>query len=173
MFGHPGKKLLFMGDEFGQWKEWNHDASLDWHLLELAPHQGLQRLVRDLDHLYRNSAELNDGDHHDKGFLWIAADDSANSVVSFLRRARNPDDFVVVACNFTPMPRHDYRIGVPQAKGYRELINSDAQLYGGSNIGNAGYVEVEPIPPHGFPCSIRLTVPPLAGLILQPAAGAA
>jgi 1,4-alpha-glucan branching enzyme len=171
MFGHPGKKLLFMGDEFGQWKEWNHDTSLDWHLLEQASHQGVQRLVRDLNHLYRNSAALSEGDHHDKGFMWIAADDSANSVVSFLRRARNPDDFVVVVCNFTPMVRHDYRIGVPQANGYRELINSDAQLYGGSNMGNAGYVEVDRVPAHGFPCSVRLTVPPLAGVILQPAVG--
>jgi 1,4-alpha-glucan branching enzyme len=171
MFGHPGKKLLFMGDEFGQWKEWNHDTSLDWHLVEQAPHQGLQRLVRDLNHLYRSSPALNEGDHHDKGFMWIAADDSANSVLSFLRRARNPDDFVVVACNFTPMPRHDYRIGVPQANGYRELINSDAQIYGGANMGNAGYVEVERMPAHGFPCSVRLTVPPLAGLVLQPAVG--
>jgi 1,4-alpha-glucan branching enzyme len=171
MYGHPGKKLLFMGDEFGQWKEWNHDTSLDWHLVEQAPHQGLQRLVRDLNHLYRSSPALNEGDHHDKGFMWIAADDSANSVLSFLRRARNPDDFVVVVCNFTPMPRHDYRIGVPQANGYSELINSDAELYGGGNMGNAGYVEVERTPAHGFPCSIRVTVPPLAGLVLQPAVG--
>src|SRR5262245_56540027 len=166
MFGHPGKKLLFMGDEFGQWKEWNHDISLDWHLLEHPPHQGLQRLVRDLNNLYRDAPALSEGDHHDKGFMWIAADDSANSVISFLRRARNPDEFLVVVCNFTPLVRQDYRIGVPQANGYRELINSDAQLYGGGNLGNAGYVEVERTPAHGFPCSIRLTVPPLAGLVL-------
>ena len=170
MYGHPGKKLLFMGDEFGQAKEWNHDASLDWHLLDQPLHQGMQRLVRDLNRLYRDSPAVSEGDHHDKGFMWIAADDSANSVLSFLRRARNPDEFVVVVCNFTPMARQDYRIGVPPVSGFRELINSDSQVYGGSNVGNAGYVQVERIPAHGLPCSLRLTIPPLAGLVLQPAA---
>jgi 1,4-alpha-glucan branching enzyme len=171
MFGHPGKKLLLMGGEFAQGKEWNHDTSLDWHLLEYGPHQGIQRLVRDLNRLYRDSAALSEGDHHDKGFMWIAADDSANSGLSFVRRARNPDDFMVVVCNFTPVVRKDYRIGVPSATGYRELINSDAAIYGGSNVGNAGYLAVDPVPAHGFPCSISLTLPPLAGLMLQPAAG--
>jgi len=170
MYGQPGKKLLCMGDEVGQAKEWNHDASLDWHLLDEPLHQGMQRLVRDLNRLYRDSPAVSEGDHHDKGFMWIAADDSANSVLSFLRRARNPDEFVVVVCNFTPMARQDYRIGVPPVSGFRELINSDSQVYGGSNVANAGYVQVERIPAHGFPCSLRLTIPPLAGLVLQPAA---
>ncbi|MCZ7658773.1 MAG: 1,4-alpha-glucan branching protein GlgB [Xanthobacteraceae bacterium] len=169
MFGHPGKKLLFMGAEIAQWAEWNHDRSLDWHLLGEPPHQGVQRLVRDLNRLYRERPALNEGDHHEKGFLWIEANDWQQSVVSFLRRARNPEDFVVVAVNFTPVVRHDYRLGVPAAPGYREIMNSDSELYGGSNVGNAGYVPAEDVPAHGFPSSIRLTLPPLAGLILSPA----
>ena len=169
MFAHPGKKLLFMGAEIGQWDEWNHNKSLDWHLLEHAPHKGVQRLIRDLNRLYRELPALNEGDHHDKGFVWIEANDWQNSVVSFVRRARNPDDFVVVACNFTPVPRQDYRIGVPNVAGYREAINSDSEYYGGGNIGNGGFVATEPVPAHGFPSSIRITLPPLAGLILAPA----
>jgi 1,4-alpha-glucan branching enzyme len=169
MFGHPGKKLLFMGAEIGQWDEWNHNKSLDWHLLEHAPHEGVQRLIRDLNRLYRDLPALNEGDHHDKGFVWIEANDWQNSAVSFVRRARNPEDFVVVACNFTPVPRKDYRIGVPGTPGYREAINSDSEFYGGSNIGNGGFVATEPVPAHGFPSSIRITLPPLAGLILAPA----
>jgi 1,4-alpha-glucan branching enzyme len=169
MYGHPGKKLLFMGAEIGQWDEWNHDKSLDWHLLEHHQHVGVQRLIRDLNRLYRELPALNEGDHHDKGFVWIEANDWQNSVVSFLRRARNPDDFVVAVFNFTPVPREDYRIGVPNTAGYREIMNSDSEFYGGSNVGNAGFVATEQVPAHGFPASIRLKLPPLAGLILAPA----
>jgi 1,4-alpha-glucan branching enzyme len=170
MFGHPGKKLLFMGDEFAQRREWNHDASLDWHLLEQPLHDGVRRLVQDLNRLYRDMPALYEGDNHEKGFMWIDASDSNNSVVSFIRRARNPDDFVVVVCNFTPVVRQGHRIGVPDASGYREVMNSDSGLYGGSDTGNAGYVETEEVAMHGFPSSLRLTLPPLAGLILQPVA---
>jgi 1,4-alpha-glucan branching enzyme len=172
MFGHPGKKLLFMGDEIGQWREWNHDSSLDWHLLEDPAHKGIQLLVKDLNQLYRATPALSEGDHHPEGFLWIESNDYQNSAVSFLRRARNPDDLAVVVCNFTPMVRQDYRIGVPAAPGYREALNSDSHLYGGSDVGNHGYVEVEHIPAHGFATSIRLVLPPLAGLLLTPAARA-
>jgi 1,4-alpha-glucan branching enzyme len=171
MFGHPGKKLLFMGDEIGQAHEWNHDTSLDWHLLEDPAHKGIQLLVKDLNHLYRATPALSEGDHHNEGFLWIESNDYENSVVSFLRRARNPDDFVVVVCNLTPVVRAGYRIGVPAAPGYREVLNSDSRLYGGSDVGNHGYVQSEHIPAHGFATSIALVLPPLAGLVLAPAAG--
>src|SRR5262249_44146821 len=171
MFGHPGKKLLFMGDEIAQPREWNHDISLDWHLLEDPAHKGIQLLVKDLNRLYRATPALSEGDHHPEGFLWIESNDYQNSVVSFLRRARNPDDFVVVVCNFTPVVRKDYRIGVPAAPGYREVLNSDSHLYGGSDVGNHGYVQAERIPAHGFATSISLVLPPLAGLVLAPAAG--
>ena len=168
MYGHPGKKLLFMGSEFAQWTEWNHDKSLDWHLLDFLPHAGLKRLVGDLNGLYRNTKALSEGDHHEQGFTWIEANDADQSVVSFIRRGRDPKDFVVVICNFTPVVRHDYRIGVPSAPGYSELLNSDAGIYGGGNIGNAGFVATDAVGSHGFPSSISLTVPPLAGLILAP-----
>jgi len=171
MFGHPGKKLLFMGDEIGQWREWNHDASLDWDLLEQPAHKGVQLLVKDLNRLYRATPALCEGDHHPEGFLWIEANDYQNSVVSFIRRARNPDDFAIVICNFTPVVRHEYRLGVPAAVGYREALNSDSGLYGGSDVGNAGYVQAQHMPAHGFVTSISLTLPPLAGLVLRPAAG--
>jgi 1,4-alpha-glucan branching enzyme len=168
MFGHPGKKLLFMGDEIAQWAEWNHDKSLDWHLLADPAHQGMQLLVKDLNRLYRATPALSEGDHHQEGFLWIESNDHQNSVVSFLRRARNPDDFVVVVCNFTPVVRAGYRIGVPAAPRYREVLNSDSRLYGGSDVGNGGTVQTEPVPAHGFATSISLVLPPLSGLVLQP-----
>jgi 1,4-alpha-glucan branching enzyme len=160
---------MFMGAEIAQWSEWNHNRSLDWHLLEQHPHLGVQRLIRDLNRHYREQKALNEGDHHDKGFHWIEANDWQQSVVSFIRRARNPEDFVVVICNFTPMVRQDYRIGVPQVAGYRELVNSDSEHYGGSNVGNGGFLATEEVASHGFPASIRLTLPPLAALILAPA----
>jgi 1,4-alpha-glucan branching enzyme len=169
MYGHPGKKLLFMGGEFGQWREWDHDRSLDWHLLTEGPHhKGLQLLMRNLNHLYRSQPALYEVDFEPRGFEWIDCHDWQGSAVAFLRRAKDPDDFVVVVCNFTPVPRYDYRIGVPTGGYYVELLNSDAAIYGGSNIGNGGGVTAEPIPDHGRPFSLRLTLPPLAGLILKP-----
>jgi 1,4-alpha-glucan branching enzyme len=173
MYGHPGKKLLFMGGEFGQWREWDHDRSLDWHLLNEGPHhRGLQGLVRDLNRLYRSQPALFEVDFEPRGFEWIDCHDWQGSIVSFLRRSKNPDDFVVVICNFTPVPRHGYRVGVPVGGDYVEVLNSDAAIYGGSNVGNVGMVTAQPIPEHGRPFSLVLTLPPLAGLILKPRAAA-
>ncbi len=168
MYGHPGKKMLFMGGEFGQWREWNHDASLEWDLLEHESHRGLQRWVRDLNRLYRAEPALYEVDFEWTGFQWIDFYDWEQSVVAFIRRARHAEDFVVCACNFTPVPRHGYRIGVPAPGRYRELLNSDAGVYGGSNVGNLGGVEAEPVPWHGCSYSVSLTLPPLAVVFLKP-----
>ena len=169
MYGHPGKKLLFMGGEFGQTNEWYHETSLDWHLLEMGPyHRGLQRMVQDLNQLYRNEAALHEVDFTPAGFQWIDCNDWESSTISFLRRAHNPDNFLVVVCNFTPVIRSSYRLGVPRGGFYRERLNTDAALYGGSNVGNAGGVMAEAIPHHGHPFSLLLKLPPLATLVLQP-----
>lgn len=167
MWGHPGKKLLFMGGEFGQWREWNHDASLDWHLLDEQRHRGIQTLVRDLNRLYCGTPALHQHDCEPEGFEWIEANDSDNSVLAFLRRGFDREQCVVVVSNFTPVPRHGYRIGVPAPGWYRERINSDAEIYGGGNIGNGGGVDAEPVEWHGRPWSLCLTLPPLATLILE------
>jgi len=169
MYGHPGKKLLFMGGEFGQWREWDHDQSLDWHLLEQGPHhKGVQRLVRDLNDLYRSQPALFEVDFDPAGFEWIDCRDGQQSVVSFLRRAKNPDDFVVFVSNFTPVPRFGYRVGVPIGGYYRELLNSDAAIYGGSNLGNIGGTMAEAVPANGHSFSLVLTLPPLATVVLKP-----
>jgi 1,4-alpha-glucan branching enzyme len=168
MWGHPGKKLLFMGCEFGQASEWDADRSLDWHLLEQPMHQGVQRLVRDLNAVHRHYRALHQFDFEQRGFEWITHEDRDNSVLSFIRLAANGDP-VVVVCNFTPVVRHDYRIGVSQAGRYREIINTDATLYGGSGVGN-GVLQTEPIGAHGRACSLSLSVPPLATLMLTLAA---
>ena len=167
MFGHPGKKLMFMGSEFGQWREWSHDDSLDWHLLEHEGHRGLQRWVRDLNRVLHEQPALYQVDFDHTGFEWIDCADFEGSIVSFIRHAHDPSDFVVVAVNFTPVPRPGYLIGVPQAGHYVELVNSDAAIYGGSNVGNAGAVEAEPVPAHGRPHRLSLTLPPLACVILK------
>ena len=168
MFGHPGKKLLFMGAEFAQEREWNHDTSLDWHLLADPAHAGVQRLVRDLNALYRATPALHARDCDANGFEWIDASDSANSVLSFLRKGGPEHEIAMIVVNFTPVPRQNYRIGVPAPGFYREALNSDAAMYGGSNLGNAGGVVAEPVPWHGRANSISLTLPPLGGLILVP-----
>ncbi len=169
MYGHPGKKLLFMGGEFAQSREWSHDRSLDWHLLDEGPfHRGVQRLVRDLNHLYRAEPALHELDFDPAGFQWIDCSDWEQSILAFLRRARVPSDCVVVACHFTPLVRHGYRVGVPREGFYRELLNTDAASYGGGNVGNAGGVRSEPIPAQGQPHSVVLTLPPLAVLFLKP-----
>jgi 1,4-alpha-glucan branching enzyme len=169
MYGHPGKKLLFMGAELAQSDEWSHDRSLDWHLLDAgAFHRGVQNLVRDLNHLYRAERALHEQDCEPAGFQWIDGSDAQQSIVSFLRRAKNPFDVVVVACNFTPVPRHGYRIGVPRAGFYRELLNTDAAVYAGSNVGNVGGVASEAIAWQGQPHSIAVTLPPLGVLFLKP-----
>ncbi len=162
MFGHPGKKLLFMGDEFGQWREWNHDQSLDWHLLTSERHRGLQRWVRDLNTLYRGERALSGLDGDPAGFEWIDCSDTTRSVVVFIRRGGPATLPLVFACNFTPVPRLNYRIGVPVPGYWQEILNGDAALYGGSGLGNYGGVESAPLPLHGRPQSVTLTLPPLA-----------
>ncbi len=168
MYGHPGKKLLFMGGELGQWSEWDHDASLDWDLLEHAPHAGLQRYVRDLNRCCRQEPALHQMDFAPEGFQWIDCHDAENSVVSFVRRATDPDDHVVVVVNFTPVPRQSYRIGVPRGGVYREILNSDAASYGGGNMGNLGSVWTDAIPSHDFDQSVAVMLPPLACLMFAP-----
>ncbi len=150
MFAHPGKKLMFMGCEFGQWREWNHDTSLDWHLLQYPEHEGLRRWIQDLNHTYQHESSLHEVDFEPAGFSWIDCCDNENSVISMVRRARSPEDFTVIVTNFTPVPRVNYRIGVPEGGFYRELLNSDSARYGGSNMGNAGGVHADARPMHGL-----------------------
>jgi 1,4-alpha-glucan branching enzyme len=168
MFTTPGKKLLFMGSEFGQWQEWGHERSLDWHLLEGDPKHGqLQRCVGDLARLYREEPALHEGDAEPFGFEWVDVTDWESSIISYLRRARDGREVVVVA-NLTPIVRDNYRIGVPQPGFWREAFNSDAEVYGGSGAGNFGGVESRPLPMHGRMQSVNLTLPPLSVLILTP-----
>ena len=169
MFTYPGKKLLFMGGEFAQADEWNHDGSLDWHLTEDPLHSGIQQLITDLNALYRGTAALHERDCEAEGFSWVDCSDTENSVISYVRRGFDPDDLVLVVCNFTPVVRENYRVGVPAAGVYRERLNTDSTFYGGSNAGNMGAVEAEPVAAHGHAQSLRLTLPPLATLVLQPA----
>jgi 1,4-alpha-glucan branching enzyme len=165
MWSHPGKKLVFMGGEFAQEREWNHDIGLDWQLLGEPLHEGVHRLVHDLNHLYRSTPALYRLDCEPEGFHWIDVANAAESIVSFLRRGRDPHEIAVIICNFTPVPRENYRIGVPRPGRYRERVNTDAVEYGGSGIGNAGEVHAEPHPMHGQPYSICLKLPPLGSLI--------
>jgi 1,4-alpha-glucan branching enzyme len=166
-FGHPGKKLLFMGGEFGQWNEWNHDTSLDWHLLGHPLHAGLRRWVRDLNTFYRGQRSLYEEDIELSGFEWVDCNDNQRSVVSFIRRAKDPADLTLLAFNFTPIPQPNYRVGVPGGGFWRECLNSDATLYGGSGQGNIGGVESAPLPLHGRPHSLSLTLPPLAVVMFR------
>jgi 1,4-alpha-glucan branching enzyme len=168
MFGHPGKKLLFMGGEFGQWSEWNHDSSLDWHLLQRPLHAGLRRWVRDLNTLLRGQPSLYEVDFDSSGFEWVDCTDYNRSIVSFLRKAKNPADMLLFVCNFTPVPRHNYRIGVPLECNWREMLNSDAPLYGGSGQGNMGGITPSPLPAQGRPYSLNLTLPPLGIVVFRP-----
>jgi 1,4-alpha-glucan branching enzyme len=169
MYSHPGKKLMFMGAEFGQGREWDYDQSLDWHLLEQPLHRGLRTYVQELNRAYVRERALHEVDFEPSGFEWIDCNDSENSVVSFMRRSRDKQEFVVLVLNFTPVVRHGYRIGVPRSGAYTELVNSDAEVFGGSNVGNAGMVFTEPIPAHGHADSLRLILPPLGFLLLKPA----
>lgn len=168
MWGHPGKKLLFMGGEFAQWNEWNSNASLDWNLLDFPAHEGIRRLIRDLNQYYRSHPALYEVDFDYSGFEWVSANDSENSVIAFIRRAQDRSRFVMCISNFTPVVRHHYRLGVPEPGLYVERINTDSHYYGGSNVGNPyGCVEAEHIACHGREWSINLTVPPLATLFLE------
>ncbi|MBI4383459.1 MAG: 1,4-alpha-glucan branching protein GlgB [Nitrospinae bacterium] len=161
MYGHPGKKLLFMGGEFGQWNEWNHDASLDWHLLNHAPHRGIRKWVGDLNSFYKTQPALHEMDFSPEGFEWIDFHDWEQSVVSFVRKSRGGGDLILVACNLTPVPRLRYRMGTPRGGWWRECLNSDAVEYGGGGYGNFGGVDTAPIPAQGRDRSIEITLPPL------------
>jgi 1,4-alpha-glucan branching enzyme len=162
MYAMSGKKLLFMGGEIGQWSEWNHEESLEWHLLDYEPHRGLQRWLGDLNRLYRREPALHELDCDPGGFEWVDASDAEASVVSWIRRSRAGGGRILAVSNFTPVPRQPYRIGVPAGGMWRELINSDAAAYGGSGMGNAGGFPAEEIPCHGRPYSLNLTLPPLS-----------
>ena len=168
MFGHPGKKLLFMGDEFGQRAEWNHDASLEWNLLQDPLHAGLKRWVRDLNTLYRGERLLYETDFKAAGFEWVDCKDFQRSVVAFLRKGQNPADQLLFVCNFTPVARQNYRIGVSSEGGWKEVLNSDAPLYGGSGQGNFGGLSAVPLPIHGRAFSLNMTLPPLGILVFRP-----
>jgi 1,4-alpha-glucan branching enzyme len=167
MFTQPGKKLLFMGDEIGQWKEWNHETSIDWHLLQYDRHQSLQKLVADLAHLYRNEPALHELDFEWKGFDWIDCNDSLGSILSYLRRGKSSDTEVLTICNFTPVLRKDYRMGVTRGGYWQEILNSDAVDYWGSGAGNEGGLQADDIAHHGKPFSLRVTLPPLAAVLFK------
>jgi 1,4-alpha-glucan branching enzyme len=167
MYAHPGKKLLFMGGELGQWREWSHESSLDWHLLQFDLHVGLQRFVQALNRMYVAEPAFYEIDFEPEGFEWIDCNDYESSVISLIRRGRNRQDWVVVVLNWTPIVREGYRVGVPEAGYYREVLNSDASYYAGGNVGNQGGVSTTPVAAHGRPQSLTLTLPPLGGLILK------
>jgi len=168
MYTHPGKKLLFMGGEFGQESEWNHDTSLDWHTIGDPMHAGMQRLVRDLNNLYRHTPALHARDCEAEGFAWIDCHDTEGGIISYLRRGAKVEDCAVVVCNFTPVVRRGYRIGVPQRGCYREVLNTDSSHYGGSNVGDLGVTEAEATAAHGHAVSLVLNLPPLGVLVLLP-----
>ena len=167
MYGHPGKKLLFMGGEFGQWKEWGHDESLEWHGLQYTTHNGLRKWVKDLNHFYRTEPALYELDFSMNGFEWIDFYDWEGSVISFIRKGRHTNEMILVVCNFTPIPMYNYRVGVPRGGFWREVLNSDSELYGGSNMGNSGGVEAAWVPSHGRSHSISFTLPPLGVLFFK------
>ena len=168
MWTHPGKNLLFMGSDFGQWNEWNHDDGLQWDLLQWDSHKGVQACVADLNRIYRGEPALYEVDFEPEGFEWIDCNDYENSTICYLRRGRDPDDFLVICCNFTPVVRNHYRIGVPKLAKYNEIFNSDSTYYGGSDVGNGTGVLATDDPLHGRPCSLELTIPPLGVIILKP-----
>ncbi len=168
MWTHPGKKLLFMGGDIGQWTEWNHDSSIEWDLLQWDSHKGLQKFVADLNAMYRREPALHQVDFDPSGFEWIDCHDHDNCTLSYIRRAKDPSDFVIVCCNFTPVPREKYRLGVPELGYYDEILNSDSTFYTGGNLGNGAGVTAEAIESHSRPYSIELTLPPLGMTILKP-----
>ena len=167
MFAQPGKKLLFMGAEFGQYREWSHDRSLDWHLLEGPLHRGLETWMEQLNRAYRSEGALHWFDNDPQGFEWVDCNDAPASVISLLRKGKTADDAVLIACNFTPVPRVGYKVGVPSAGYWKEILNSDAREYGGGGIGNMGGAEALAESVHGRPHSLRLTLPPLGALFLK------
>ncbi|HBH60475.1 MAG TPA: 1,4-alpha-glucan branching enzyme, partial [Nitrospiraceae bacterium] len=167
MYGHPGKKLLFMGGEIGQWKEWDHGESVEWHALEYPFHQGVKKWVRDLNHVYRNEPALYELDFSNDGFEWIDFHDWEESIISFIRKGNTAGDIMLVVCNLTPVPRYNYMVGVPRGGWWREVLNSDAEIYGGSGCGNAGGAEAAPVAAQGRGHSLSLTLPPLGVLFFK------
>lgn len=167
MYGFPGKKLIFMGGEFGQRDEWNHEKSLDWHLCQFSPHSGMQRWIKDLNNIYKKESALHQVDFHYSGFEWIDFHDKGNSIISFIRKSYDGKDKIIVVCNYTPIPRFGYRVGVPDEGTYEEILNSDSSYYLGSNVGNAGEIKTEPISQHGRSYSLNLVLPPLAVIFLK------
>ena len=170
-FAHPGKKLLFMGSELGQRNEFWEGGMVEWPLEASPPHQGIQRLIGDLNRLHTHERALHQVDFESSGFEWIEANDAAGSVLSFLRHGRDPEDFVLVVCNFTPVVREEYRVGVPRPGYYREIVNTDSKYYGGTDLGNAGGVNAEPVPWNDRPYSLKLKLPPLAVSYFKPHRG--
>ncbi|MEO7652206.1 MAG: alpha amylase C-terminal domain-containing protein, partial [Bryobacteraceae bacterium] len=173
MYTHPGKKLLFMGAEIGQWEEWNHNSQLRWDLLNFDPHRKLQALARELNLLYRSQPALYQVDYHHAGFEWLDFRDASSSVIAFIRRAEDPEDFLLVCCNFTPVVHHAYEFGVPVEGRYAEVLNTDSELFGGSNVGNRGGAVASHAPRHGRQYSIAITLPPLAVVVFRRVAGEA
>ena len=168
MFTHPGKKLLFMGSEIGQWNEWSHDHSLDWNLLQYPDHQGIQRWVRDLNSFYRATPSLYEREFENDGFQWVDCNDWEQSIISYIRRGNTMGDVTLVVCNMTPVPREGYVVGVPRSGQWMEVLNSDAEIYGGGNVGNGGTVQATKEAMHGFDHSLTITLPPLAIVVFQP-----
>jgi 1,4-alpha-glucan branching enzyme len=167
LYTHPGKKLVFMGGEIGQWAEWNHEQSIEWHLLQYQSHYGVWKWVSDLNHLYRNEPALYELDFENAGFEWVDFSDQDSSVISYLRKGRSGHDAVLVVLNLTPVPRLNYQVGVPEGGQWRELLNSDAAEYGGSGFGNFGGGNAAPIPMHGRGHSLSLTLPPFGIVVFK------
>ena len=168
MWSHPGKKLTFMGSEFGQWNEWNCNTSLQWDLLEWESHQGMQNYVAHLNSIYASEAALHEVDFDPSGFEWVDCHDHEASTLVFIRKAKDPKDFLLVCSNFTPVPRHGYKIGVPEACWYEEISNSDSSYFGGGNVGNDGGILAVMSESHGRPASMEITLPPLGTVIFKP-----
>jgi len=167
MYAQPAKKLLFMGGEFGAWSEWYHETGLEWHLLDYQLHAGLQRWVTELNRLYQGEPALHELDFNPAGFQWIDCNDARQSTLSLMRKGRSQESTLIIACNFTPVPRYNYRVGAPGGGFWTELMNSDAKEYGGSGQGNMGGVEAAPISFHGQPFSLNLTLPPLGIVFMK------
>jgi 1,4-alpha-glucan branching enzyme len=168
MWTHPGKKLLFMGGEFGQWNEWEHEGQLQWELLQWRSHEGLKNMVADLNRLYRSEPSLHEQDFDHPGFEWIDCNNHEDSVLSYVRRAKRGDDFLLICCNFTPVVRENFPIGVSADCWYEEIFNSDSEYYGGSNVGNHPGVQAQSPGFHGRPNRVEVTLPPLAAVIFRP-----
>lgn len=166
MFTHPGANLIFMGGEFGQSSEWNYNQSLDWHLTQYEVHSGIQNVIKDLNSLYKNSPALYEKQFSNEGFQWIDYGDNENSVLTYIRKGHDRKNDLIVACNFTPLPRENYRIGVPKSSKLKEIFNSDAKKYGGSGSKNTA-IKTEKKPWHSFEESIEITVPPLGIVVFQ------